>query len=290
MGALVFFGTIFLIFLIIIGPSIKIVTEWERLAILTLGKYTGMKGPGLVIIVPGVQTVANRIDMRVLASRFQSETTLTKDGVAVTVLAVLFWRVVNAEKATLEVTNYKDAVELAAQTTLRDVIGRMTLATILSNLEELDQTLKDRIGSKVDQWGIEAQSVEIRDVSIPRELQEAMSRSAQAEREKEARVIYGEAEAEAAKKFVEASMEYASNPVALQLRAMSIMYEAVKSDQNTVIIVPSSVAESLNTVALTSAVGKATGNEAAAHTAARSAQTAQPTSTMPPMPNLTPRY
>lgn len=284
MDILIFFSVIIIFFIFIIAPSIKIVTEWERLAILTLGKYSGMKGPGLVIIVPGVQTVANRVDLRVQASRFQSETTLTKDGVAVTVLAVLFWRVVNPEKATLEVTNYKDAVELAAQTTLRDVIGRMTLATILSNLEELDQTLKDRIGTKVDQWGIEAQSVEIRDVSIPKELQEAMSRSAQAEREKEARVIYGEAEAEAAKKFVEASMDYDSHPIALQLRAMSIMYEAVKSDQNTVIIVPSNVAESLNTVALTTAVGKAIENVPKQNLS----QESPSNSTV--MPNLTQRY
>lgn len=239
--------------LIIIASSVKVVSEWERLAVLTLGKYSGLKGPGLIILVPGVQTIANRIDMRVSASRFQSETTLTKDGVAVTVQAVLFWKVVDPEKATLEVNNYRQAVELAAQTSLRDVIGRMNLATILSNLEELDLTLKDSIGRKVSQWGIEAQAVEIRDVSIPVELQEVMSRSAQAEREKLARITYGEAEVEAAKKFVEASEIYGSNPNAMQLRAMSIMYEAVKSDQNTVIIAPSNVAEALNPTLLATA-------------------------------------
>ena len=287
MEILIFFGVIFMILVIIIGPSIKIISEWERLAILTLGKYSGMKGPGVVIIIPGVQTVANRVDLRVQASKFQSETTLTKDGVAVTVLAVLFWRVIDPEKATLEVTNYRDVVELAAQTTLRDVIGRMTLATILSNLEELDQTLKDRIGNKVTQWGIEAQGVEIRDVSIPKELQEAMSRSAQAEREKAARVIYGEAEAEAAKKFVEASLDYASHPIALQLRAMSIMYEAVKNDQNTIIIVPSNVSESLNTVALTTAVGKSVG-EVTTNISAKQTRPITPEPSV--MPNLSPRY
>lgn len=244
---------IVMIGLIIIASSVKVVSEWERLAVLTLGKYTGLKGPGLIILVPGVQTIANRIDMRVSASRFQSETTLTKDGVAVTVQAVLFWKVVDPEKATLEVTNYRQAVELAAQTSLRDVIGRMNLAMILSNLEELDLTLKDSIGRKVSQWGIEAQAVEIRDVSIPVELQEVMSRSAQAEREKLARITYGEAEVEAAKKFVEASEIYGSNPNAMQLRAMSIMYEAVKSDQNTVIIAPSNIAEALNPTVLATA-------------------------------------
>ena len=244
---------IVMIGLIIIASSVKVVNEWERIAVLTLGKYTGLKGPGLIVLVPGVQAIANRIDMRVSASRFQSETTLTKDGVAVTVQAVLFWKVTDPEKATLEVTNYRQAVELAAQTSLRDVIGRMNLAMILSNLEELDLTLKDSIGRKVSRWGIDAQTVEIRDVSIPVELQEVMSRSAQADREKLARIIYGEAEVEAAKKFVEASEIYGSNPNAMQLRAMSIMYEAVKSDQNTVIIAPSNVAEALNPTVLATA-------------------------------------
>lgn len=239
--------------LIIIASSFKVVSEWERLAVLTLGNYSGLKGPGLVVLIPGIQTIANRVDMRVSASKFQSETTLTKDGVAVTILAVLFWKVSDAEKATLEVTNYRQAVELAAQTSMRDVIGRMNLATILSNLEELDLTLKESIGRKVSQWGIEAQAVEIRDVSIPVELQEVMSRSAQAEREKQARIIYGEAEVEAAKKFVEASEIYGANPNAMQLRAMSIMYEAVKSDQNTVIIAPSSISEALNPTVLATA-------------------------------------
>lgn len=252
--------------LVILLSSVKVVDQWERLAILTLGKFSGMKGPGLIILIPLIQTVASRIDLRVSASKFQSETTLTKDGVAVTIQAVLFWKVSDPEKATLEVTNYRMAVELAAQTSLRDVIGRMNLATILSNLEELDLTLKESIGRKVIQWGIETQAVEIRDVSIPVSLQEVMSRSAQAEREKSARIIYGEAEIEAAKKFVEASQIYASNPAAIQLRAMSIMYEAVKSDQNTVIIAPSNVAEALNPVVLGTAwanpanTGKSPGN------------------------------
>jgi regulator of protease activity HflC (stomatin/prohibitin superfamily) len=234
--------------------SIKIVNQWEKLTILTLGKFTGLKGPGMVIIIPFIQTVATRIDMRVLTSIFQSETTLTKDGVAVTVQAVLFWKVIDATKATLEVNNYRQAVELAAQTSMRDVIGRMNLPTILSNLEELDLTLKDSIARKVGQWGIDAQAVEIRDVSIPKELQEVMSRSAQAEREKQARVIYGEAEVEAAREFVKAAEIYASNPSAMQLRAMSIMYEAVKSDQNTLIMVPSNVPDAFNPTSIAAAV------------------------------------
>lgn len=253
----VFIVVVVLFIVVIVASSIKVVSEWERLAILTLGKYSGLKGPGLIILIPIIQSVANRIDMRVIANKFQSETTLTKDGVAVTILAVLFWKVVDPEKATLQVTNFRSAVELAAQTSLRDVVGRMKLADILSNLEELDLTLKDSISRKIALWGIEAQSVEIRDVSIPAELQEVMSRSAQAEREKQARIIYGEAEVEAAKKFVEASEIYASNPSAIQLRAMSIMYEAVKSDQNTVIITPSSVAESLNPSTLATAISMA---------------------------------
>ena len=161
---------------ILFSFSILVLKEWERVAVLTLGKYSGLKGPGLVVIFPLIQSFTNRIDMRVKTSKFQSETTLTKDGVAVTVDAVLFWRVVDPEEATLQVTNYRQAVELAAQTTLREVIGRMNLAHILSHLEELDITLKEIIARKVLQWGIEAKAVEIRDVQIPEELQEVMSR------------------------------------------------------------------------------------------------------------------
>lgn len=241
------------IILILLFSSIKVVAEWERLAILTLGKFTGIKGPGLILIVPIIQTVASRIDTRVQTTRFQSETTLTKDGVAVTIQAVLFWRVVNTEMATLEVADYRMAVELAAQTSLRDAIGKLNLAAILSNLEELDQILKETIGRKSTPWGIETMSVEIRDVSIPRELQEVMSRGAQAEREKQARVTYGQAEVEASTKFVEAAEIYASNPNALRLRAMTIMYEALKNEQNTLIIVPSDIAESLDVKAIAAA-------------------------------------
>ncbi|HWP96558.1 MAG TPA: slipin family protein [Syntrophomonadaceae bacterium] len=254
------FSLILWVFLIIIvfsllAASIKVVSEWERLAILTLGKFTGIKGPGLIIIVPIIQTVASRIDTRVQTTRFQSETTLTKDGVAVTIQAVLFWRVVNAQMATLEVTNYRMAVELAAQTSMRDAIGKMNLAAILSNLEELDLILKDTIARKSTPWGIETMSVEIRDVSIPQELQEVMSRGAQAEREKQARVTYGQAEVEAAVKFVEAAEIYASSPNALKLRAMTIMYEALKNEQNTLLVVPSDITQSLDIKAV--AVAKA---------------------------------
>ncbi len=242
--------------IILFSFSVMVLKEWERVAVLTLGKYTGLKGPGLVVIFPLVQTFTHRIDMRVKTSKFQFETTLTKDGVAVTVDAVLFWRVIDPEEATLQVTNYQQAVELAAQTTLREVIGRMNLAHILSHLEELDLTLKEIIARKVLQWGIEAKAVEIRDVQIPEELQEVMSRAAQAEREKEARITYGEAEVEAAKKFVEAAAIYASDPNALQLRAMNIMYEAFKSENSTVIVTPSNVVESLNPSVLGVALGK----------------------------------
>jgi regulator of protease activity HflC (stomatin/prohibitin superfamily) len=257
------FVILVLILLIVLFSSVKVVKEWEKLAILTLGRFTGMKGPGLVLIFPIIQKVASRIDIRVLTSKFQSETTLTKDGVSVTVQAVLFWKVRNPQKATLAVSNYRDSVELAAQTTLRDIIGRVTLADILSNLNEIDGKLKESIAAKISDWGIDAISVEIRDVSIPQQLQEVMSRSAQAEREKQARIIYGEAEIEAAKKFVEASNIYNETSNSLQLRAMSIMYEAVKSDQNTIIIVPSNLADSFNSVAMTNAVNSAINNNKA---------------------------
>lgn len=240
--------------------GIKIVKEWERLAVLTLGKFSGIKGPGIIIVFPILQTIAAKIDMRVSASRFQSETTLTRDGVTVTVEAALFWKVIDPKKATLVVNNYTTSVQLAAQTTLRDVIGKMNLADILSNIQELDYTLKESIGVKVNQWGIETTSVEIRDVSIPEQLQEVMSRAAQAEREKQARITYGEAEIEAARKFVEASRVYESDPHALQLRAMTIMYEALKSDTNTVIVVPSNMSDSLNPTVMSSAISTAIQN------------------------------
>lgn len=253
MASVLVWSIIVLIVLILLFVSIKVVSEWERLAVLTLGKFAGIKGPGLIIIIPIIQTIASRIDTRVQTTRFQSETTLTKDGVAVTIQAVLFWRVVDPKMATLEVSNYRVAVELAAQTSLRDAIGKLNLANILSNLEELDEILKETIGRKSRPWGIETMSVEIRDVSIPQELQEVMSRGAQAEREKQARVTYGQAEVEAAIKFVEAAEIYASSQNALTLRAMTIMYEALKNEQNTLIVVPSDIARSLDITALSAA-------------------------------------
>lgn len=253
MASVLLWSIIVLIVLLLLFWSIKIVSEWERLAVLTLGKFAGIKGPGLIIIIPIIQTIASRIDTRVQTTRFQSETTLTKDGVAVTIQAVLFWRVVDTKMATLEVSNYRLAVELAAQTSLRDAIGKMNLANILSNLEELDEILKETIGRKSMPWGIETMSVEIRDVSIPHELQEVMSRGAQAEREKQARVTYGQAEVEAAVKFVEAAEIYASSQNALTLRAMTIMYEALKNEQNTLIVVPSDIARSLDITAISAA-------------------------------------
>ncbi|MEQ8174236.1 MAG: slipin family protein [Syntrophomonadaceae bacterium] len=253
MASVLLWSIIGLIVLLLLFLSIKVVSEWERLAVLTLGKFAGIKGPGLIIIVPIIQTIASRIDTRVQTTRFQSETTLTKDGVAVTIQAVLFWRVIDAKMATLEVSNYRVAVELAAQTSLRDAIGKMNLANILSNLEELDEILKETIGRKSMPWGIETMSVEIRDVSIPHELQEVMSRGAQAEREKQARVTYGQAEVEAAIKFVEAAEIYATSQNALTLRAMTIMYEALKNEQNTLIVVPSDIARSLDFTTLSAA-------------------------------------
>lgn len=251
----ILYGLLLVIIISLLFVSVKVVSEWERVAVLTLGKFNGIKGPGLVIIVPIIQTIASRIDTRVQTTRFQSETTLTKDGVAVTIQAVLFWRVVNTEMATLKVASYRTAVELAAQTSMRDAIGKMNLAAILSNLDELDQILKDTIGRKSEPWGIETMSVEIRDVSIPQELQEVMSRGAQAEREKQARITYGQAEVEAAVKFVEAAEIYGSSPNALRLRAMTIMYEALKNEQNTLIVVPSDIAGSLDVRTLAAARG-----------------------------------
>jgi regulator of protease activity HflC (stomatin/prohibitin superfamily) len=201
----------------------------------------GIRGPGLVFIAPFVNTVPYRIDLRVISTSFTAEQTLTKDTVPVNVDAVLFWQVTDVEKAALEVEDYRGAVLLAAQTALRDVIGRTVLADMLAGREIIDQELQKTIQSRIDGWGINVLSVEIRDVVIPAQLQDAMSMQAQADRERQARVILGDSERQIARSFEEAARVYADNPTALHLRAMNMLYEGLKSNNAVMVLVPAPV-------------------------------------------------
>ncbi len=229
----------------LVSSAIRMVAQWQRAIVLRLGKFTGIKGPGLFFITPLIESVSSVIDLRTITSTFKAEQAITADTVPVDVDAVLFWRVTDPEKAALEVQAYDQAVGWASQTALRDVIGRSTLADILSGREKIDSVLREIIDHRTEPWGISVTSVEIRDVVIPNNLQDAMSRQAQAERERQARIILGESETQIASKFMEAAALYATNPVALHLRAMNMLYEGMK-DKGSLIIVPSSALETMN--------------------------------------------
>jgi hypothetical protein len=230
--------------------SIQIAKAWEKAIVLRLGRFQRLAGPGFFLIVPFVDSVAAWIDQRVQTSTFVAEQTLTKDTVPVDVDAVLFWVVWDAKKAALEVASYRDAIGWAAQTALRDIIGTTYLADLLSNRQTIDANLHQAIDGRTTPWGITVQSVEIRDIKIPENLQDAMSRQAQAERERQARVIFGDAERQIAASFVEASKSYANNPVALHLRAMNMLYEGLK-EKGAMIIVPSTAVETMSLGAVT---------------------------------------
>ncbi len=236
-----------IILIALLALSIKIVNQWERVVLLYLGRFVGIRGPGLVIIIPFLNTIPVTIDTRVITTSFNAEETLTKDTVPVNVDAVLFWQVFDVQKAALEVQTYKDSVLLAAQTALRDVIGKTMLADMLAGREMIDAELQKTIQRRIDGWGINVLSVEIRDVVIPVNLQNAMSMQAQAERERQARVILGDSERQIAKSFEDAAKTYAGNPTALHLRGMNMLYEGLKTNNSVLILVPSSI---LNTMGL----------------------------------------
>lgn len=224
--------------------AIKVSRQWEKAVVLRLGKFLKLSGPGLFFIIPVIDSVSSWVDQRIIATTFNAEQTLTKDTVPVDVDAVLFWMVWDAEKAALEVENYKDALTWAAQTALRDIIGRTQLAEMLAGRENIDEELRKIIDLRTEPWGVSVQSVEIRDVIIPKNLQDAMSREAQAERERKARVILGTAETEIATKFAEAAKAYENNPVAMHLRAMNMLYEGLK-EKGALIVVPSTAVETM---------------------------------------------
>jgi regulator of protease activity HflC (stomatin/prohibitin superfamily) len=224
--------------------AIKVVDQWEKIAVLRLGRYIGLRGPGLVFIIPIVDTLSSYVDQRVRVSSVSAESTLTRDTVPVNVDAIVFWVVWNAEKSILEVENFIDAITLSAQTALRESIGRHELAQMITERETLGHELQRILDQKTNPWGITVQSVEIRDVRIPGPLEDAMSRQAQAERERQARVILGDAETQISSKFAEAARVYQDNPVALHLRAMNMLYEAIK-EKGSMVIVPSSAVETM---------------------------------------------
>lgn len=229
---------------LLLAQSPKIARQWERAVILRLGKYVGLRGPGLFWIIPFVDSVSAWIDQRVITTGFAAEETLTSDTVPVNVDAVLFWVVYDPEKAALEVQNYPAAVTWAAQTALRDIIGRTSLSDLLRGRERIEDELQKLIDERSNPWGVTVQSVEMRDVIIPAALQDAMSREAQAAREKAARVILAEAEVEIAARFGVAAESYRDNPTALHLRAMNMLYEGLK-EKGALMLVPSSAVESM---------------------------------------------
>ncbi|WDL98460.1 slipin family protein [Alicyclobacillus sp. ALC3] len=229
----------------LLSDSIRVANQWEKAVVLRLGNFSKLAGPGLFRIIPFVDTVPTYVDQRVVTTQFRAEQTLTKDTIPVNVDAVLFWMVWDVKKAALEVANYSESVSWAAQTALRDVIGKTNLENLLSTRDTLDVELKALMDERTEPWGITIQSVQIRDVKIPGSLQDAMSRAAQAEKERTARTILGEAEKQVAESFVAAAEMYNSNPVALQLRAMNILYEGIK-EKASLIVVPSSLADATN--------------------------------------------
>lgn len=239
--------------------ALKVASQWEKAIVLRLGKFVGLKGPGLFWIVPIIDTIATWIDHRVMVAPFAAQKTLTKDTVPVDVDAVLFWVVWDAEKAALEVEDYRAAVDWAAQTALRDIIGKKMLADILVGRSSIDKELQVVIDERTTPWGVTVQSVEIRDIVIPQDLEDAMSRQAQAERERQARVILGESEKQIAASFAEASQAYINNPTALHLRAMNMLFEGLK-EKGALVIVPSSAVDTMNLGGMSGMVSMAQNN------------------------------
>ena len=239
--------------------AMKVASQWEKAIVLRLGKFHGLRGPGLFWIVPIVDQIPSWIDSRVMVTPFAAEKTLTKDTVPVDVDAVLFWVVWDAEKAALEVEDYRAAIAWAAQTALRDIIGRMMLADILIGRSAIDEELQRIIDERTTPWGVTVNSVEIRDIVIPQDLEDAMSRQAQAERERQARVILGESEKQIAASFAEASESYVNNPTALHLRAMNMLFEGLK-EKGALVIVPSSAVDTMNLGGLSGMISLAQNN------------------------------
>ena len=237
-------GVLTAVVAIVVSLSIRVADQWEKVVILRLGKFRSLKGPGLFFIIPTIDVIAYWIDTRVITTSFKAEKTLTKDTVPVDVDAVLFWKVVDPKKAALDVADYQSAISWASQTALRDVIGKTMLSDMLEGRDKISGELQKIIDERTEPWGINVISVEVKDVLIPSALEDAMSMQAQAERERQARVILGDSERQVAEKFGEAAKTYANNPVALHLRAMNMLYEGLK-ENSTIVIVPSTALETM---------------------------------------------
>jgi regulator of protease activity HflC (stomatin/prohibitin superfamily) len=261
----------------ILANSVKIANQWERVVVLRLGRFNRLAGPGLFFIIPILDMVAYRIDIRVITAAFKAEKTMTRDTVPVDVDAVLFWKVIDPLKAALDVADYVSAINWAAQTALRDVIGKTMLADMLEGREKLSAELQRIIDARTEPWGINVISVEVKDVQIPAALQDAMSMQAQAERERQARVILGDSERQVAEKFGEAAKTYADNPTAFHLRAMNMLYEGLKRSNSTIVIVPSTAVETmqLGGVSTLATVGSAIAHAKAAASAPETREAAE---------------
>ena len=249
-----------LIISLLVASSIQIADQWEKAVVLRMGKFSGLKGPGLFFIIPILDQVNSYIDQRVRVTEFRAEQTLTKDTVPVNVDAVVYWTVWDVEKAALEVQDYSKAISYIAQTDMRDIIGKHELADLLQEREKIAEALHKTLDQNTNPWGITCQTVGIRDIIIPQGLADAMSKQAQAERERKARVILGTAETEIAEKFAKASEQYINNPVALQLRGMNMLYEGLK-EKGSMVIVPSSALDSMNLGVIGGLVSMAKANE-----------------------------
>jgi regulator of protease activity HflC (stomatin/prohibitin superfamily) len=235
-----------LLLLVVFFSSLRMCNEWQRKVVLRLGRFAGVRGPGIFFLLPFVETTPFTMDLRVNTNKFTAEQTLTKDGASVTVDAIVYWRIVDAGLAAIRVANYTQAVLGAAQGALRDIIGRNDLATLLSQRRELDSQLTVILDEQTEPWGIKVESVQLQDIKVPDNLQDALSRMAQAERERQARVILGESEVSVARMFAEAGEVYRLHPTALHLRGMNMLYETMRSGGANVIMVPSSALESMN--------------------------------------------
>jgi regulator of protease activity HflC (stomatin/prohibitin superfamily) len=259
-GVIAFFVALF------VSLAIKVADQWDKAVILRLGKFRSLQGPGLFFIIPVIDSIAYWIDTRVITASFKAEKTLTKDTVPVDVDAVLFWKVLDPKKAALDVADYQSAISWASQTALRDVIGKTMLSDMLEGREKISNELQKIIDERTEPWGINVISVEVKDVLIPSALEDAMSMQAQAERERQARVILGDSERQVAEKFGEAARTYANDPIALHLRAMNMLYEGLK-DNATIVIVPSTAVESMQLgglagmTALTMGIGQERANK-----------------------------
>ena len=235
---------------IVVSSAIKIADQWEKAVVLRLGRFRSIKGPGLFFIIPVIDFISYWIDTRVITTTFKTEKTLTKDTVPVDVDAVLFWKVIDPKKAALDVADYRSAISWASQTALRDVIGKTMLSDMLEGREKISAVLQKIIDERTEPWGVNVISVEVKDVLIPPALEDAMSMQAQAERERQARVILGDSERQVAEKFGEAAKTYTDNPIALHLRAMNMLYEGLKQN-STIVIVPSTAVETMQLGGLT---------------------------------------